>query len=80
MFWNKHLNTRSQDLPDAYHDAGQFYIAKTSAFLNEKTFFTKKSTGIKLSNVEAIDIDTDEDWKFAELLYKTLQIKYKNER
>ena len=73
MFWNEYLNTRSQDLPDAFHDAGQFYIAKTSALLSEKTFFTKNSVGIELSTEEALDIDTEEDWRFAEILYKTLK-------
>jgi len=75
MIWKEHLNTRSQDLPPAYHDAGQFYFAKVNSFLEEGTFFTKKSTGIELSNVEAIDIDTEEDWKFAEQLFK---IKFNN--
>jgi N-acylneuraminate cytidylyltransferase len=73
MFWDEYLNTRSQDLPDAYHDAGQFYIAKTSALLIEKSFFTLNSVGIELSNNEAIDIDTEEDWKFAETLFKILK-------
>ena len=50
--------------------------ARKYATIGNHYFFTKKSTGIKLSNIEAVDIDTDEDWKFAELLYKTLQLKY----
>jgi len=29
--------------------------------------------GIELSNEEALDIDTEEDWRFAEILYKTLK-------
>jgi N-acylneuraminate cytidylyltransferase len=70
MFWTEYLNSRSQDLPDAYHDAGQLYFAKTSALQKEGTFFTRNSVGIELSKMEAIDIDTEEDWKFAEALYK----------
>ena len=73
MFWDEYLNTRSQDLPDAFHDTGQLYFAKVSALLKEGTFFTKNSVGIELSNEEALDIDTEEDWRFAEILYKTLK-------
>ncbi len=74
MIWKEHLNTRSQDLPDAYHDAGQCYFAKVEPFRNEGTFFTKNSIGIEIANSKAVDIDTEEDWKFAEQLYK---IQYK---
>lgn len=75
MFWKEHLNTRSQDLPKAYHDAGQLYFGKTKSVLAERTFFTKKAYGIKLSKLEAQDIDTLEDWEFAEKLYELLKIR-----
>lgn len=70
MNWPENLNKRSQDLPKAYHDAGLFYIAKSLDFLSEKTFFTTKSSGITISDLEARDIDTEDDWIFAETLFK----------
>ncbi len=73
MFWEQYLNTRSQDLPTAFHDAGQLYFAKAHALIAEGTFFTKNSTGIELSPKQAIDIDTPEDWEFAEKLYSILK-------
>ena len=73
MIWPEHLNTRSQDLPPAYHDSGQFYCANVEAFLEQKSLFTKNSGGIELSDLEVQDIDTPEDWKVAELKYKMIQ-------
>lgn len=70
MNWPENLNKRSQDLPKAYHDAGQFYVAHVDAFLSERTFFTQKSGGVHVSDLEARDIDTPADWEVAEALYK----------
>ena len=70
MFWKEYINARSQDLPEAYHDAGQLYFAKVESFRKEGTFFMKKSIGIEIPYSKAIDIDTKEDWKFAEQLYQ----------
>ncbi|MCG8476581.1 MAG: pseudaminic acid cytidylyltransferase, partial [Cytophagales bacterium] len=41
MIWPEHLKTRSQDLPPAYHDSGQFYCMRVEAFLKEKKIFTE---------------------------------------
>ena len=73
MVWPEHLNTRSQDLPQRYHDSGQFYWVKTEKFLQEKTLFGSNSGGIILSELEVQDIDTIDDWKMAELKYKLLK-------
>jgi len=63
---------RSQDLMPTYHDSGQFYWIKTSEFENQKTLFTKNAGAIILSETEAQDIDTEEDWKIAEIKFKLL--------
>lgn len=70
MFWPEHLNTRSQDLPQAFHDAGQLYWIKTQVLLDEKKMYTAKSKGFEIDRLNAIDIDTEDDWKIAESLYK----------
>lgn len=69
MFYPEHANTRSQDLEEAYHDAGQFYWGKASAFLSSKVFFAEHSKAVLLPRKYVQDIDTDEDWIRAELMY-----------
>lgn len=75
MFWPEHLNTRSQDLPEAYHDVGQFYWGTTDAFLKRLPLFDEHALPIILPRFLAQDIDTPEDWKQAELIYKALYPK-----
>jgi len=72
MFYPEHFNTRSQDLEEAYHDAGQFYFGTPHAWLEGKPAFSKASTIIVLPRYLVQDIDTIEDWQRAELMYKVL--------
>jgi pseudaminic acid cytidylyltransferase len=72
MFWPEHLETRSQDLAEAYHDAGQFYWGKPEGFLKKKKMFTKHSSALIIPRHLVQDIDTMEDWKRAELMYRVL--------
>jgi pseudaminic acid cytidylyltransferase len=60
--------TRTQDLEKTYHDAGQFYWGKASAWLEHKRMHTD-GLGYPIPNWRVIDIDTDDDWKRAELLF-----------
>jgi pseudaminic acid cytidylyltransferase len=78
MFWSKHKNTRSNDLPKAYHDAGQFYWAHTQRFLKEETFFSSKAVPVVLPRHLVQDIDTPEDWVVAEHMYKALILDKNN--
>ncbi|OCH25512.1 pseudaminic acid cytidylyltransferase [Aliivibrio sp. 1S128] len=73
MFSPEYEQTRSQDLEEAYHDAGQFYWGKADSFLDRKAMFAKHSTVILLPRSRVQDIDTEEDWSFAELLYSALE-------
>ena len=73
MFHPKYLETRSQDLKEAYHDAGQFYWGKAEAFRQQKPFFSKSATPYLLPRHLVQDIDTPEDWKRAELMYQVLK-------
>lgn len=72
MFMPEHINTRSQDLEEAYHDAGQFYWGKSSAFLDKKSIFSNDSFAVILPRETVQDIDTPEDWFNAELMYEAL--------
>ncbi len=40
MFNPEHFNTRSQDLEEAFHDAGQFYWGRAAAWLAGKPLFS----------------------------------------
>jgi len=73
MFYPRHLNTRSQDLEEAYHDAGQFYWGKAQAFKDELPLFSEMSTPYILPRYLVQDIDTLEDWIRAEAMYRVLQ-------
>ena len=73
MFYPEHLETRSQDLEESYHDAGQFYWGKAEAFKQQKPLFSKSATPYILPRYLVQDIDTLEDWKKAELMYKTIK-------
>jgi len=73
MFNPEHFNTRSQDLEDAYHDAGQFYWGIANAWCAEKTIFGMDSSPVLLPRHRVQDIDTIEDWVRAEWLFKAMQ-------
>ena len=67
----EHAQTRTQDLPPAYHDAGQFYWGTAAAWLSGRSPHLGART-IVLPSWAAVDIDTPEDWARAEALYHAL--------
>ncbi|MBU6182375.1 MAG: pseudaminic acid cytidylyltransferase [Verrucomicrobia bacterium] len=69
MFWPENQMKRSQDLPEAWHDAGQFYWGRKSAFLETKGVFTAESYPVILPRHLVQDIDTPEDWERAERMF-----------
>lgn len=73
MFFPEHEHTRSQDLEPAYHDAGQFYWGRAYAWLKKISIFSHASSPLILPAWRVQDIDTEEDWIYAELLMLTLQ-------
>lgn len=73
MLQPEHVNTRSQDLPEAFHDAGQFYWGKTAAFKAGKPFFSLSAKAILIPRKRVQDVDTLEDWEFAEALYAVMK-------
>jgi len=72
MFWPENYNTRSQDLEEAYQDAGQFYWTKADKSSNE-IMFGKDSIPIILPRHLVQDIDTLEDWQRAEIMYRVIK-------
>ena len=73
MFYPEHFDKRSQDLEEAYHDAGQFYWGKAQAFKDGLTLFSEVATPYVLPRYIVQDIDTMEDWIRAEAMHKVLQ-------
>lgn len=61
--------TRTQDLEKSYHDAGQFYWGKASAWLQHKKMHTD-GLGMAIPNWRVVDIDSMDDWKRAENIFK----------
>lgn len=72
MIWPEYLRTRSQDLKPTYHDSGSFYWAKTKAVIEERTLFCRKGKPLILNEIEVQDIDSETDWKLAEMKYTLL--------
>jgi pseudaminic acid cytidylyltransferase len=64
---------RSQDLPVAYQDAGQFYWGRSDAWLRGDTVFSELSLPVILPRHLVQDIDSPEDWLRAEYLYAALK-------
>ena len=65
--------SRSQDLEETYHDAGQFYWFRRDAVFENCGIFSANSAPIVLPRERVQDIDTEEDWRGAELAYQLLQ-------
>ena len=63
---------RSQDLEPMYHDAGQFYCMRVSAFLEQGKVVMDKTMPYMQDDMNVQDIDTPEDWAIAEVKYKVL--------
>lgn len=68
----EYIQTRSQDLQTIYHDAGQFYIYNVQKYLEVNGKIEADIVPIKVSELEVQDIDTEDDWKIAEVKYKIM--------
>ena len=75
MVQPEHLNSRSQDLKEAWHDAGQFVWGNASAWLSGKTVLGIGSAPVVLPRYRVQDIDTWEDWQHAEALFRLTNSK-----
>lgn len=72
MLWPEYELTRSQDLPDCFHDAGQFYWLHADKFLESRKLYAKDSMPVVLPRYLVQDIDTPEDWVNAEYMFKAI--------
>lgn len=67
------MTARSQDLEEAWHDAGQFYWGKPNAFSGDIVATLRNAAPIVLPRHLVQDIDTEEDWLRAELMFHAVQ-------
>ena len=68
MNWPEYAKTRSQDLAPAYHDSGTFYWHKVKPWMSGQ----RKGGGIVIDEDLVQDIDTEQDWRMAEMKYRLL--------
>lgn len=73
MFYPEYFSARSQDLPIALHDAGQFYWGRPSAWIEGKRIFDRHSIPVVIPRWRVQDIDTQDDWIRAELIFNQLE-------
>jgi CMP-N-acetylneuraminic acid synthetase len=73
MFWPEHRLTRSQDLPEAFHDAGQFYWLNVRKYMKAPALYAPDAVPIILPRHLVQDIDTPEDWARAEFMFQSLE-------
>jgi len=74
MLFPKYYNRRTQDINSTYHDAGQFYWGRVDSWLKNKKIFSLKSEIVEIPRERLHDIDTKNDWNYAE---KTWSLKNK---
>lgn len=72
MFQPRLVDARSQDLVEAFHDAGQFYWGRARAWLDGRPVFSSEAIPIILPRHRVQDIDTPEDWARAEWLFREM--------
>lgn len=64
---------RSQDLPEVFHDAGQFYWGRADAFLAQRPIFSPTARALLIPRYRVQDVDTPEDWARAELIFRAFK-------
>jgi pseudaminic acid cytidylyltransferase len=65
----EHIGSRSQDLEKVIHDAGQLYWGDAEAYRIGLPMFAEHAMPLMLERWKFVDIDTEEDWRRAELMY-----------
>ncbi len=75
MVWPENQPKHSQEFNKAFHDAGQFYFSRIASFKKNRIFAAGKAKGFLLSEMDAHDIDSQEDWETAELKYQLIHGK-----
>lgn len=70
FMYPEYYKSRSQDLEPAFHDAGMFYFIQGNCELS-----VGNKGAFEISEMHAQDIDSEEDWRMAEMKYHALSKK-----
>jgi N-acylneuraminate cytidylyltransferase len=73
MLFPEQYDSRSQDLPIALHDAAQFYWGRPDSWTGSKRVFDRHSAAVAIPRWRVQDIDTEDDWRRAELIYELIR-------
>ncbi|MFW5886673.1 MAG: hypothetical protein ACOCUL_02845 [Bacteroidota bacterium] len=73
MMYPEYSLTRSQDLPEAYYNAGQFHWYNVDYFVQSTKISAGGVAPIIIQRYLAVDIDTPEDWETAEIIHQGLK-------
>ena len=73
LFQPEHFLSRSQDLDETYHDAGQFYWGTKQAFNKDISILSETVIPYILPRHLVQDIDSPEDWIRAEIMHEVIQ-------
>lgn len=71
--WKKYISFRSQDLPEMYHDSGQFYCFWVKKFWENKSLVMGRTVPFEMEEWEVQDIDSPSDWQMAEIKYRYMR-------
>lgn len=71
--WEEFRYSRSQDLEPFYHEAGQFYCYNIADYLVADGAIKENIIPFILPESEVQDIDTEEDWRMAELKFSMMK-------
>lgn len=75
MFQPETFHVRSQDLEEAYHDAGQFYWGTGKSWKQEQVIFASHSRPVIIPRYLVQDVDTMDDWVRAEAMFAALELQ-----
>lgn len=67
-----YIKLQSQDQENFVHPNGGFYLARTEAFHEERTFFTSRMLSYKMPAIRSIDIDYNYQFQMAKVLMETM--------
>ena len=73
MKWPEFLRTRSQDMEILYHDCGQFYCYDIEKYKALNGRIAEGIMPLIVPESEVQDIDSEEDWKIAEIKYQIMK-------
>jgi N-acylneuraminate cytidylyltransferase len=69
------LTQRSQDLPELFCPTGAVWWARSDVLRRAGTFYVPNRTGWEIPWERGADIDTEDDWRFVEVLQTVLDTR-----